>query len=140
VSKRAQRRAAQRQTHKEQAPRTDLWIAAGLTLLAWVHRLIFLRSNRDFSWPYTIFYEGDAETFYSYARALLEGKLYDEGVPFHPPAPNDSGPPTITSPPPSSVTYRTSTCCAGAPSASAGTSSRITRRACGDCGRLSVAN
>ncbi|MFL6294042.1 MAG: glycosyltransferase family 39 protein [Thermoanaerobaculia bacterium] len=50
-----------------------------------MHRLIFLRSNRDFTWPYTLFYEGDAETFYSYARALLEGKLYDEGVPFHPP-------------------------------------------------------
>jgi hypothetical protein len=88
VSKRAQRRAAERQARKEapRAPRrTDVWIAAGLTLLAWVHRLIFLRSNRDFSWPYTIFYEGDSETFYSYARALLEGRLYDEGVPFHPP-------------------------------------------------------
>jgi 4-amino-4-deoxy-L-arabinose transferase-like glycosyltransferase len=88
VSNRAQRRAADRQARKE-APRptrrNDLWIAAGLTLLAWVHRLIFLRSNRDFSWPYTFFYEGDSETFYSYARALLEGRLYDEGVPFHPP-------------------------------------------------------
>ncbi|HWN43219.1 MAG TPA: glycosyltransferase family 39 protein, partial [Thermoanaerobaculia bacterium] len=62
-----------------------MWIAAGLTLLAWVHRLVFLRSNRDFAWPYTFFYEGDSETFYSYARALLEGGLYDEGVPFHPP-------------------------------------------------------
>ena len=57
----------------------------GLALLAWVHRLVFLRSNRDFAWPYTFFYEGDSETFYLYARALLEGRLYDEGVPFHPP-------------------------------------------------------
>lgn len=88
MGKRAQRRAAARQAKKEapRAPRrTDLWIASGLALLAWAHRLVFLRSNRDFSWPYTFFYEGDSETFYSYARALLEGRLYDEGVPFHPP-------------------------------------------------------
>ena len=85
MSKRAQRRAAARKERPAAPRRTDLWIGAGLTLLAWVHRLIFLRSNRDFSWPYTFFYEGDAETFYSYARALLEGRLYDEGVPFHPP-------------------------------------------------------
>jgi hypothetical protein len=65
--------------------RGDLLWAAGLTLLAWVHRLILLRSNRDARWPYTFFYEGDSETFYMYARALLEGRLYDNGVPFHPP-------------------------------------------------------
>ncbi len=63
----------------------DGWIAVGLTLLAWVHRLAFLRSNRDWSWPYTIFYEGDSEVFFTYARALLKGELYDNGIPFHPP-------------------------------------------------------
>lgn len=86
MTRRAQRRAAERQARKPSSVRrTDLWIAAGLTLLAWVHRLVFLRSNRDFTWPYTFFYEGDSETFYGYARALLEGRLYDEGIPFHPP-------------------------------------------------------
>lgn len=63
----------------------DLAWAFGLTLLAWFHRLAFLRSNRDWSWPYTIFYEGDAETFFNYARSLLNGQLYDNGIPFHPP-------------------------------------------------------
>ncbi|HYN20517.1 MAG TPA: glycosyltransferase family 39 protein, partial [Thermoanaerobaculia bacterium] len=85
---RAQRRAAERRVRKGTGGgtrRIDLWIAAGLTLLAWVQRLVFLRSNRDFAWPYTFFYEGDSETFYLYARALLEGRLYDEGIPFHPP-------------------------------------------------------
>jgi hypothetical protein len=84
---RAQRRAAERQGRKEPSrPRhPDVRIAAGITLLAWIQRLIFLRSNRDFPWPYTFFYEGDSETFYSYARALLSGKLYDNGIPFHPP-------------------------------------------------------
>jgi hypothetical protein len=65
--------------------RRDLLWAAALTLLAWVHRLAFLRSNRDWDWPFTIFYEGDSETFFRAARALLAGKLYDNGIPFHPP-------------------------------------------------------
>jgi len=56
-----------------------------LTLLAWLHRLAFLRSNRDWSWPYTIFYEGDSEVFFNYARSVLNGTLYDNGIPFHPP-------------------------------------------------------
>lgn len=75
----------ERRTGKTPAKRTDLWWTLGLTLLAWVHRLAFLRSNQDWSWPYTIFYEGDSETFYNYARALLKGQLYDNGIPFHPP-------------------------------------------------------
>ncbi|HEV8581393.1 MAG TPA: glycosyltransferase family 39 protein [Thermoanaerobaculia bacterium] len=87
---RQERREAQRRERKAgKAPgapgRTDRWWFLGLTLLAWVHRLAFLRSNRDWSWPYTIFYEGDSETFYNYARALLDGRLYDNGIPFHPP-------------------------------------------------------
>ena len=67
------------------APRRRPPVALGLTLLAWAHRAAFLFSNRDWSWPFTIFYEGDSEAFYRYARALLAGRLYDEGVPFHPP-------------------------------------------------------
>lgn len=65
--------------------RRDLAWAAGLVLLAWMHRLVFLHSNRDLSWPYTFFYEGDSEAFFHYARALLAGELYDSGLPFHPP-------------------------------------------------------
>ncbi len=65
--------------------RRDLLWALGLTLLAWIQRLVFLRSNRDEDWPFTIFYAGDSETFFRYARALLAGDLYDNGIPFHPP-------------------------------------------------------
>jgi hypothetical protein len=84
------RRQAERQTrkHVRTSPprdRADLAWALGLTLLAWIHRLAFLRSNQDWTWPYTIFYEGDSETFFDYARALLNGRLYDNGIPFHPP-------------------------------------------------------
>lgn len=61
-----------------------LW-AVGLTLLAWLHRLAFLYSNRDRAWPFTVFYEGDSRTFFLYARSLIEGRLYDNGIPFHPP-------------------------------------------------------
>lgn len=86
---RQERRETERRQRKTgrtlETGRTDLWWAFGLTVLAWVHRLAFLKSNRDWSWPYTIFYEGDSETFFSYARALLKGELYDNGIPFHPP-------------------------------------------------------
>lgn len=80
-----QRKAEQSRTARGGFARSDLLWALGLTLLAWAHRLGFLRSNRDFKWPFTIFYEGDSETFFRYGRALLAGKLYDGGIPFHPP-------------------------------------------------------
>jgi hypothetical protein len=60
-------------------------VALGLVVLAWVHRLFFLVSNRDRDFPFSIFYEGDAETFFQYARAILARQYYDGGVPFHPP-------------------------------------------------------
>jgi Dolichyl-phosphate-mannose-protein mannosyltransferase len=87
---RQERREADRRERKTgrspaRSGRRDLGWALGLTLLAWIHRLAFLRSNRDWSWPYTLFYEGDSETFYEYARALLNGRTYDNGIPFHPP-------------------------------------------------------
>lgn len=63
----------------------DLVLALGLTVLAAVHRILFLRSNRDSTWPFTVFYEGDSETFFRFARAILEGEVYDSGIPFHPP-------------------------------------------------------
>jgi hypothetical protein len=92
VSQRSQNRARRRtpadtERQDRHGPRKhpDLRIAAGITLLAWIQRLVFLRSNRDFAWPYTFFYEGDSEVFYSYARDLLAGRLYDHGIPFHPP-------------------------------------------------------
>jgi len=82
---RLEARESSRARPARSASPTDLAWAAWLTLLAWLHRLAFLRSNRDWDWPYTIFYEGDSETFYRSARALLAGRLYDNGVPFHPP-------------------------------------------------------
>lgn len=59
--------------------------ALALGLLAAVLRVLFLFSGTDRSWPYTVFYEGDSETFFRFARALLSGELYDGGIPFHPP-------------------------------------------------------
>lgn len=56
-----------------------------LGLLATLLRVLFLFSGTDRSWPYTVFYEGDSETFFRFARALLAGELYDGGIPFHPP-------------------------------------------------------
>ncbi len=65
-------------------PRRDPapWV---LFLLACAERLAFLFGSRDRAWPFPIFYEGDAETFYNYAQAILRGAPYDSGIPFHPP-------------------------------------------------------
>ncbi|MEW6667860.1 MAG: hypothetical protein AB1512_21835 [Thermodesulfobacteriota bacterium] len=63
----------------------DLLLACGLTLLACVHRVAFLCSNIDRNWPFTLFYQGDSLAFFLHARALLEGGVFDGGIPFHPP-------------------------------------------------------
>ncbi len=60
-------------------------VALVLIALAWLHRLCFLASNEDRSWAFSLFYEGDAERFYDYARSILAGVAYNGGVPFHPP-------------------------------------------------------
>lgn len=65
--------------------RTDLRWALALTVLAFAHRATFLFSNQDATWGFSLFYEGDAEVFHGYARALLAGRPFDGGVPFHPP-------------------------------------------------------
>jgi hypothetical protein len=85
LSQRKRQQTSARQTARPASGFRDGWIAVGLTLLAWLHRLAFLRSNRDWDWAYTFFYEGDSEVFYTYARSILQGKLYDSGIPFHPP-------------------------------------------------------
>jgi hypothetical protein len=64
---------------------SDARWALALGLLAALLRVLFVYSGTDRSWPYTVFYEGDSETFFRFARALLAGELYDGGIPFHPP-------------------------------------------------------
>lgn len=56
-----------------------------LWLLAATHRLFLQMGGVDRGWPFPVFYEGDAETFYHYALSILAGQSYDAGVPFHPP-------------------------------------------------------
>ncbi len=66
------------------AKRRDLlpWL---IFLLAAGERLAFLLGSSDRAWPFSIFYEGDAEAFYEFAQAILAGRPYDNGIPFHPP-------------------------------------------------------
>jgi len=64
---------------------SDTRWALALGLLAALLRILFVFSGTDRSWPYTVFYEGDSEAFFRFARALLAGELYDGGIPFHPP-------------------------------------------------------
>lgn len=58
------------------------WI---LFLLGAAERLAFLIGSQDRAWPFSIFYEGDAEAFHDYAQSILAGQRFDSGIPFHPP-------------------------------------------------------
>ena len=48
-------------------------------------RLLFLVSNIDKDWPYSIFYYGDSGHYHEYAVSLLRAEHYDNGIPYHPP-------------------------------------------------------
>ncbi len=61
------------------------WWALGIALLAGLHRILFLLADHYRDWPFSFFYEGDSETFFRWARAILADRLYDSGIPFHPP-------------------------------------------------------
>lgn len=65
--------------------RSELTWALCLCLLAFAHRLMFLLSNSDVDWPFSIFYEGDGEAYFHFARAIIAGQPYQDGLPFHPP-------------------------------------------------------
>ena len=67
-------------------PERTWTVALVLTALAFLHRWFFFQSNEDATWAFSIFYEGDAEVFHTYAQAIRAGRSYDGGVPFHPPA------------------------------------------------------
>jgi hypothetical protein len=56
-----------------------------LWFLAFSHRLFLQLGSVDRSWPFPVFYEGDAETFHRFALSILAGQPYDGGIPFHPP-------------------------------------------------------
>lgn len=75
---------------KKKKARLQVWhrpwfIPAAVFAVAWLHRFFFLLSNRDASWPFTVFYFGDTRLFYEEALDLLRGLPLEQGVPFHPP-------------------------------------------------------
>ena len=62
-----------------------VWQFVAVFVFAFLFRLLFLNSNIDRDWPFSIFYFGDSAHFHEYAVDLIQGKLYDKGIPFHPP-------------------------------------------------------
>lgn len=54
-------------------------------IVALLERLVFARAWSEASAPASAFYAGDARAFVAYATHLVEGRLFDNGVPFHPP-------------------------------------------------------
>ncbi len=60
-------------------------IGVSIWLFAFIMQVGFVRSNLDRDWPFSIFYYGDSTHYHRYALHILEGKLYDRGIPYHPP-------------------------------------------------------
>ncbi len=61
-------------------------LVAGLsTLAAWVERWWFPRAWHEVEAAASVFYRGDAVAFHAFARALADGRAFDNGIPFHPP-------------------------------------------------------
>lgn len=65
--------------------RFEAAVVLALFLLALAHRLLFLRSGEDRSWPFSVFYFGDTRVFYEHALALLQGLPHEDGIPLRPP-------------------------------------------------------
>ena len=60
-------------------------LVAAAILAAFFERWWFASAWREATSPTSIFYYGDATRFIDYARAIAAGRLYDNGIPFHPP-------------------------------------------------------
>jgi 4-amino-4-deoxy-L-arabinose transferase-like glycosyltransferase len=59
---------------------------AALFLAAALVRLLFLAGTVDRNLPFSIFYYGDSRIYREFALALIRGDVFDQGIPFHPPA------------------------------------------------------
>lgn len=59
--------------------------AAAVALAATVERWWFSWAWREAGSLTSVFYYGDATRFIDYALAILNGRLYDNGIPYHPP-------------------------------------------------------
>ena len=85
-ARRQRRRTAAPASAPADAAARTLWREAALLgLLAAALRALLVVSGDDRSWAYTVFYEGDSEAYFRFARTFLEGGVYDRGVPYHPP-------------------------------------------------------
>ena len=54
-------------------------------LFSFLWRLLFIYSNIDKRFPFSVFYYGDSIKYHDYAMAILNGQLFDNGFPYHPP-------------------------------------------------------
>lgn len=56
-----------------------------VVLAAWAVRVLFLLRQPDARSPMSLLYWGDAPVYLDSALALVQGRPYDSGIPFHPP-------------------------------------------------------
>jgi hypothetical protein len=66
--------------------RGRVWrIGAALFVVALAMRVLFWQATPDRSWPYSVWYKGDAPVWMDYAQALQAGRAFELGIPIHPP-------------------------------------------------------
>jgi hypothetical protein len=66
--------------------KSETALCAALFLAAILVRLLFLAGTVDRNLPFSIFYYGDSRIYREFALALIRGDVFDQGIPFHPPA------------------------------------------------------
>jgi 4-amino-4-deoxy-L-arabinose transferase-like glycosyltransferase len=66
--------------------KSETALCAALFLAAVLVRLLFLAGTVDRGLPFSIFYYGDSRIYREFALALIRGDVFDQGIPFHPPA------------------------------------------------------
>ena len=66
-------------------PRTCCLVILITTVAAIAERWLFGRAWNESHTLTSAFYYGDAPRFVEYARAIVQGRVFDNGIPFHPP-------------------------------------------------------
>jgi 4-amino-4-deoxy-L-arabinose transferase-like glycosyltransferase len=66
--------------------KSETTMCVALFLLAAIVRVLFLAGTVDRDLPFSIFYYGDSRIYREFALALIRGDVFDQGMPFHPPA------------------------------------------------------
>lgn len=80
------RRSPEKATRDSSAAASRRWLVVVLLLVLAVScRLLFWQATDDRTWPYSVWYKGDAATWLDYATAIQHDAPFELGIPLRPP-------------------------------------------------------